>query len=170
MCEVCFDLRWKGSTVHTDKRTLIYPTSHSTAPTTLPLLALLIPRKTCILFALLYQNTQALRWKITMNTSRPNPNTQYHPLHTVLNKTSRRTYTHIFTSRPHHTTQLQHLPIPTNPQPSPRPSSRYTWLIAIHDTLSLRLVHLHYLRNVLHIPCHTHLLDPIMYHYLYLTY
>ena len=39
-----------------------------------------------------------------------------------------------------------------------------------HATILLKLTHLHYLRNALHISCHTYTPEPIIYHYLQITY
>ena len=161
--------------------TQLCPIWNYTAPTTIAHFTTLTPCKSCILFSLLNQNTQTLRWKTIVNTPRPDPP----PLNTIpylLHK-----HPPPFPFLVMLTPLLSSVPIPNDSHAQhfhfTLPHSthnlaqthirdtydrKYTTRIP-HTALPLRLIHLHYLHNALHTIYHTPTPDTIMYHYLYLT-
>ena len=169
MCELCFELQRKGSTIRINKKTPICPTCHFTAPTTIPILTLPTPCKSYILFVLLHQNTYAIQWKIIMDASRPNPHTQYQPLpiipKNISSNPSRRVHTSstLFNSRPYHINRLHHLPTSTHPQSRTNPSPWYLRPIVapeIHQTHPPRHISPSPRSPVLLAECHLHTMPP----------
>ena len=84
MCELYYELRQNVPTLQGDKMTQLCPTCNSTTPTAIEHLLTPTLCKSYILFTLLHQNTQALRWKTIVNTNQPVlPSPQYYPLPTA---------------------------------------------------------------------------------------
>ena len=119
--------------------------------------------------------------------SPPRPPIQYHPLLTTPNNTSTTSSQNTLTLHPLSTqspicdsypTISFHISLPPSTYKLAQTHCRQTYTRSqspkqttyiSHATISLKLVHLHYLRNTFHTACRTYIPEPNIYHYLHIT-
>ena len=123
MCDQCYELRLKVPKILKNKNKYICSPCNSTTTPTITLPTFPTPCKSCTLFALLHQNTQAVWWKTIMNASQPSPQTQYHPILTAPKGTKHTAPQHVHTLHPllsnHHTVPQHVHTLHTPPFQSP---------------------------------------------------